>query len=192
MLVLNMPEELKLRILKVKEEFAEKYKLEHAPVRPQLMLASFTQYAMIEERILNRLRTVGMGLTPFKIELKDFGSFPTHTIYINVSTKLPLQNLVKSVRTESQRLMKYDEERKPHFILEPFLAIGMKLKPWQYEKAWLEYSHKHFTGRFIAEGMSLLRRPLSGDGSPREKYQVVERFELQNMPVFTKQGELFG
>jgi 2'-5' RNA ligase len=142
---------------------------------------------MMEERILHRLRTVAMSYPPFKVELKDFGSFPSHTIYINVASKLPIQGLVKEIRTDGQRLMKLNDENKPHFIMEPHLTIARKLKPWQYEKGWLEYSNKHFTGRFIADGMALQKRPAG-----EMKYQLVEKFAFQNLPVTTKQGELFG
>ena len=133
------------------------------------------------------LKVIAMGHHPIKVELKDFGSFPSHTIYINVTSKVPIQNLVKGIRSEAQRLMKLNEDHKPHFILEPHVTIARKLQPWQYEKGWLEYSTKHFTGRFIADGMLLLKR------SPEEnKYQIVQRFEFMNLPVATKQGELFG
>ena len=121
-----------------------------------------------------------------KIELKDFGSFPSHTIYINVVSKVPVQTLVKEVRKEAQRLMKLNDDNKPYFILEPHVTIARKLQPWQYEKGWLEYSNKNFTGRFIADGMLLLKRPLD-----EKKYQVAQRFEFQNLPVTTRQGELF-
>ena len=67
------------------------------------------------------------------------------------------------------------------------LTIARKLLPWQYEKSWLEYSHKHFTGRFIADGMLLLKR-LAGE----MKYEIVQRFEFQNLPVTVKQGDLFS
>ena len=66
------------------------------------------------------------------------------------------------------------------------------LSSWQYEKGWLEYSNKSFTGRFIADSMVLLKRPVSDSESYRGKYQTANRFEFQNMPVTTKQGELFG
>lgn len=194
LLVLSPHEELWNRIMKVKEGFAEAYKSDHARWgKPFVTLATFTQYGMMEERIVNRLKTVGMGFPPFKVELKDFGSFPSHTIYINVTSKLPVQNLVKAIRTDGQRLMKLNDDNKPHFIMEPHLTIARKLKPWQYEKGWLEYSNLHFTGRFIADGMTLLRRPLieSPDGQ-RMKYSLVQKFEFQNLPVVTKQGELFG
>ena len=187
LLVLSPHEELWERIMKVKADFAEQYKSDYARWgKPHITLVNFLQYGMMEERIINRLRTVAMCFPPFKVELKDFGSFPSHTIYINVTSKLPVQNLVKEIRTDGQRLMKLNDDNKPHFIMEPHLTIARKLKPWQYEKGWLEYSNKHFTGRFIAGGMTLLKRP-----EGEMKYQVAQRFEFQNLPVATKQGELF-
>lgn len=188
LLVLSPHEELWNKIMKVKEEFADKYQSDHAKWgRPHITLVNFVQYEMMEERLINRLKVVGMSYPPFKVELKNFGSFPSHTIYINVTSKVPVQGLVKEVRGEAQRLMKLNDENKPHFILEPHLTIARKLKPWQYEKGWLEYSNKNFTGRFIADAMLLLRRPVG-----EMKYKTVSRFDFQNLPVLTKQGELFG
>lgn len=188
LLVLSPHEELQDRIRKVKEHFAHTYKSDFARWgKPQITLVKFLQHALMEERILNRLQAIAMGFPPFKAELKGFGSFPSHTIYINVTSKLPVQQLVKTIRSETQRLMKLNDDKKPHFILEPHVTIARMLKPWQYEKGWLEYSTKHFTARFIADGMTLLRRP-----EGEQKYQVVQKFSFQNMPVTTKQGELFG
>jgi 2'-5' RNA ligase len=146
----------------------------------------------MEERIVNRFKMIAMGFHPIKVELKDFGSFPSHTIYINITSKIPIQNLVKEIRHEAQRLLKLNEENKPHFILEPHMTIARRLQPWQYEKGWLEYSQKHFTSRFIADGMLLLKRPIDESDSYRMKYNVVGYFEFQNLPVTTKQGDLFG
>jgi hypothetical protein len=61
------------------------------------------------------------------------------------------------------------------------------LKPWQYEQGWLEYAHRQFTGRFIADGMLLLKR----EAGTKTGLQVVRRFEFQDLPVTTKQGSLF-
>lgn len=188
LLVLSPHEELWNRILKEKEAFAEKYKSDNARwSKPHITLVNFLQYELMEERLLNRLKMIAMGFHPIKVELKDYGSFPSHTIYINLVSKLPVQSLVKTIRTEAQRLMKLNDDNKPHFILEPHIPVARKLQPWQYEKGWLEYSHKHFTGRFIADGMLLLKRPVG-----ENKYQIVQRLEFQNLAVTTKQGELFG
>ena len=186
LIVLVPHEELRNRIFTVKREFYDNYK---APTaiggKPHVTLVKFDQLEMMEERILNRLKTIAMGYPPFKVELKDFGSYPSHTIFINVTSKLPIQNLVKEMK-EVQRLMKSDNEHKPHFMDDPHINIARKLVPWQYEKAWLEYSHRHFTGRFIADSMMLLKRR-EGD----RNYQIVERFQFMNLPITTRQGELF-
>jgi 2'-5' RNA ligase len=186
MLVLLPHEELRNRVLQIRKDFYETYQAPSALAgKVHLALATFTQLEIMEERIVNRLKTVAMGYHPFKVELKDYGSFPSHTLFINVTTKLPIQNLVREIRG-SQRLMKLDNEHKPHFLDDPHLAIARKLLPWQYEKGWLEYSHRHFTGRFIADSMLLLKRR-AGD----KTYQIAQRFEFMNLPVSTKQGELF-
>lgn len=185
-LTLSPHEDLQQQIAKLKDEFAIKYKLPRVKVaQPHITLVKFLTVSMVEEKLIHRLQAIAMGIAPFKIELKGFGSFPTHTININVSTKVPIQNLVKELR-QAQKLMKAYPDHAPHFITEPYIAIAQKLKPWQYEQGWLEYSHKHFTSRFIADGMLLLKRP---DNS--KPYQLVKRFQFMNLPIATKQGELF-
>lgn len=188
LLVLNPHEVLRDKIMQVKQYFFDNYKNSSAIYgKPHVPLVNFVQYGMMEERLVNSLDVVAMGCPPIKVEMKDYGSFPSHTIYINITSKVPVQNLIKNIRTNTQRLMKLNNDNKPHFIMEPHLTIARKLQPWQYEKGWLEFSHKHFTGRFIADGMLLLKRPVG-----ELKYQIVKRFEFQNLPVTTKQGELFG
>ena len=187
LLVLNPHEELRNKIMQVKKEFNDNYK---APTaiwgKPPITLVNFLQYEMMEERIVNRLKTVAMGYHAFKVELKDFGSFPSHTIFINVTTREPVRELVRQVKP-FQQLLKLNNDNKPHFIDEPHLTIARKLVPWQYEKGWLEYSQRHFTGRFIADSMLLLGRCV-GD----KPYQIIQRLEFLNLPVSTRQGELFG
>ena len=186
LLVIPPNDELRQRINSVRKGFNEKYN-PGMPLtgKPHLALVHFVTWSMMEERLVNRFQHISLGVTPFKIELKDFASFPTHSIYINVATKIPVQNLVKELKS-AQKLMKADGDHEPHFIAEPFIPVARKLQHWQYEKGWLEYSHLHFTAKIIADGMLLLKRPI-GDKS----YQVVRRFEFMNMPVTTRQGELF-
>ncbi len=187
LLILNPHEELRKKIMTAKDEFAKNYDAPNARWgKPHVTLINFVQLEMMEERIINRLKTVAMGYHPIKVELKDFGSFPSHTIYINITTKEPIKNLVREIKPW-QKLLKLNDDHKPHFIDEPHFTVARQLKPWQYESAWLEYSQKNFTGRFIADSMLLLKRKV-GD----KPYQIAARFEFQNLPVSTKQGELFG
>ena len=186
LLVLTPHEDLSNKIFYIKNVFADKYKSTYAKFgQPHITLVNFVQFEIAEERILNRLNTIAMGYHPFKVELKDFGSFPSHTIFINVDTQLQVKNLVKELKP-AQQLMTLNKEHKPHFIDKPYIPIARKLVPWQYEKSWKEYSHLQFTGRFIADRMLLLKRKVG-----ERKYQVVQRFAFMNLPVATKQGELF-
>jgi 2'-5' RNA ligase len=186
-IILTPHDDLAKRIMTVQKDFMDKFKIEYNSVYlPQLILVSFKQIEAFEERILNRLKIVGMGFHPVKIELKDFGSFPSHTIFINVSSRNGVIDLVRKIREDAQRLMKLDAENKPHFINDAHITIARKLKPWQYESGWLEYSHHHFTGKFIANKMILLRKK-----NGENKFRTIESFDFQNLPVETKQGELF-
>lgn len=185
LLVLQPHEELWNKVMKVKKEFAEKFEAPSAAFgSPNITVMKFNQLQMMEDRICNRLKMVAMAMPAFKVELKDFGSFPSHTIYINVDTKVAIKMLVKHLKTAQQLLRTHDQ--KPHFIEESHLTIARNLLQWQYEKGWLEYSHRHFTGRFIANSMLLLRRP-----EGMKSYQPVAKFEFLNMPVVTTQGQLF-
>lgn len=191
LLVLHPHEDLWNKIMQVKESFAKEYDCPLAPLlKPHLTLLKFTQYEMMEPRILQRLRSIAAQQHPFKVELRNFGSFPSHTIYINVTSKLPIVEMVKALRN-AQRLMKLDNDNKPHFITSPHISVARKLTPWQYEKGWQEFSQRSFTGRFIANDLLLLKRRLGN----KHYYQSVEKFILGGQPAPVTagtQGELFA
>jgi 2'-5' RNA ligase len=186
MIVLHPPEEIREKIALVRKQFGETYKTTFAGAgRSHILLARFTQYAMMEERLVSRLKMVAMGFPAFKMELKDYGSLPAHSIFINVSTKEPVRNLVKQIKS-FQQLLKLNKDTKPHFLDEPNIPLVSKLLPWQFEKGWLDFSHRHFTGRFIADNMLLVKRRQG-----EKAWQIVNRLEFMNLPVTTRQGELF-
>src|SRR3954453_2836211 len=99
LLVLQPHEELSNKIKKIREDFFEKYQASSASLgRAQITLLKFAQFQMMEDRIINRLKMIAMAMPAFKVELKDYGSPPSHTIYINVDTKAAIQMLIKSLR----------------------------------------------------------------------------------------------
>jgi 2'-5' RNA ligase len=186
-LVLHPHQDLRNKINRTREEFFARYKL---PIQRTLManicLLRFSHWEMMEEKIVQRLQTISMGQAAFKIELKDYGSYPSHSIFINLTTRQPVQALVKSIKNASP-LLRMNSEHKPLFMEDPHILIASRLKPWQFEQGWLEYSHRQFTGRFIADSMLLLKRPL-GERAP---FQILRRFEFMNLPVETRQGSFF-
>jgi len=186
LLVIEPHEALRDKIMQVKKYFADTYDCPSAATgRPNITLARFQQYEMIEQRVVHRLQLMATAQASFVVELHDFGSSPTHSIHINVTTQIQIVELVKSLRP-IQHLLKIDKDRKPHFITQPFVTVAGKLLPWQYEKGWFEMSHTHFSGRFDVEHLVLLRKR---EGEKR--YEVVKKFALMNLKESIVQGELF-
>ncbi len=187
LLVLEPHEALREEIMQVKSYFGKTYDCAASVTgKPNISLIRFEQFEMIEQRIVHRMQLIATEHASFVVELNDFGSFPTHSIFLNVATKNQITDLVKSFRP-IQHLLKIDKDRKPHFITDPYISIARKLLPWQYEKGWLEMSNTHFNGKFVADHLLLLRKR---DGE--KKYETVRKFRLMNEKVITTQGELFA
>jgi 2'-5' RNA ligase len=140
---------------------------------------------MQELKLMNRLKNTIATSNPFLVSINGFGSFPTHTIYANIETKNNLVSLVKSMKPV-QSILTLDNKNKPHFITEPHLTIARKLLPWQYEKAWLEYSNTSLTASFMVNELVLLKRQVD-----TKKYTVAASFPLLNQPKESVQTALF-
>lgn len=187
LLILQPHEDLYNKIMAIKQSFSAKYDNPMAMyLKPHLTLLRFKQYDMTEKKIVQKLESIAATNAPFKVDLKDFGSFPTHTIYVNVETKNQLVALVKALK-QAQHLMKVDNDNKPHFITEPHISVARKLLPWQYEKAWLEYSNTPFSASFMANELLLLKRKADSKG-----YKIAATLPLLNkQPAVTIQASLF-
>lgn len=182
-LALQPHEELCHRISNIKTELAEKYKITLPKNNTvNIVLAHFFAPDMSEEKIIQRLQNMAMSITPFKVELCDYGAYPSHSVYINIATRSAMQNLVKEFKRLKPLMQVPDHD--PHFITDPHLVLLQKLKPMQFINIWMECEHTAFSGRFVADAIWLLKR--SG-----YSYETVKEIRLMNMPVVAKQGELF-
>lgn len=176
------------KIMLQKKLFAEKYDCPTAiQSKPHITLIKFTQWNMNEASIIRRLNNIIQIAKPFAISLKNFSSFPTHSIYVNVETKNDIVSLVKSLK-RVQAYLKFDEEHKPHYITEPHITIASKLVPWQYEQGWLEYSNSEFSAHFMVNKIVLLKR-----NDSTKKYVMAATFSLLNKQEYKLvQANLFS
>ncbi|TCJ14133.1 hypothetical protein EPD60_08985 [Flaviaesturariibacter flavus] len=180
-----LPDALQERIAHLRERLNERHRVKGAsgPV-PALTVLHFHAFEKTEARLLERLQQLSCSMTPFKVELENFSAYPSHTIYINVPTRTPFQELVKELR-QLKWLMNI-QGHEPHFIPEPQLVLAQRLKPMQFIGMWMECEHSEFSGRFIADRLALLRRGETGGWEP------LRELELLQQPLAVKQGELFG
>lgn len=185
LLILSPEQHFQEQIIREKKAFYERYKAVTAlSSKPHITLASFLQYQPMEEKIIHRLSNIAGAQQPFMLEANGFDSFPTHTIFFTVATPTAIQELVKRIRP-IQHLLKSKDD-KPHLIMEPHLTLARKLTPRQYEHGWLEYQHKHFTGRCLMKNMLLLKKR---DGE--KYYEPVMEFAFTNEVKKVTQGNLF-
>jgi 2'-5' RNA ligase len=174
LLCVNPPpyEELWKKITGIKRDFTSKFDCKIASsTKPHVTLLHFFQHEAKEHRIIKRFEQIAKTQSHITVELKIFGSFQSHTIYINVISKAPLLKLSKNLK-EVRTLL-----NKPIFLTEPHLTIARRLLPQQFEKASLEYSKRNFIGHFVADKMILLKRQ-----SGNMYYQHVQDFEFLGIP----------
>lgn len=184
LLVIQPHADLYDKIMTCKNEFAEKYNAAAAAFgKPHITLLRFKQVLMAEEKITRYIGAIASGCPPMKIELNNFGSFPSHTIYLNIVGKQAIRYMVRELKSV-QRLVKGSE--KPHFITEPHLTIARRLQPQQYEQAWKEYQHLPFSWLFIADHLLLLKR-----APGMRSYEQAASFQLLNKSTAATQGALF-
>src|SRR5579875_4189452 len=86
LLVLNPHEALSRQIKNIKENFTKRYQASYAYGRPHITLARFMTLSRTEEKIVRALQNIAHTITPFSVQLNDYGSFPANTIFINVAT----------------------------------------------------------------------------------------------------------
>src|SRR5450755_3256012 len=117
MLIINPQEALQEKIKALRSDFEKEFKIEYKMGgRPNIGLVQWMQYEMMEKRTVDKLKLVGLGYPPFKIELRDYGSYPSHSIFIKMVSVLPVKNLIKEIREQAQSSMKLNKETKPHFF----------------------------------------------------------------------------
>src|SRR5690606_10378262 len=154
--------------------------------KPVLRLARFFSYQMTAAKLLNPFKIAAMARRSFKVMLKNYGSYPNHTLFNKAEeSKVTVQVLMKDINS-AKRLIK-GPGQPPHFNSDFNIPLAIKLTPLQYDKMLEDYRNRQFTGHFIADSMLLLKRR-----EGEKNYQIAARFEFQNLPVSVKQGELFG
>lgn len=189
LLVLSPPAGLWEEVMRIKKYFGGKYQAPAAlKTKPHITLVKFVSPRSLSDAMILHLGRIAARLHPFRVQAENFGSFPTHTIYLRVGSGEPFRQAVTAVK-EARRFMRV-KEFEPHFIQEPHMTICRKLLPWQYEQAWLEFAHLDFSGCFVAEELLLLRRPFDGS---LHRYETAARLPLKGItPPAPEQIALFN
>ena len=167
-------------IREIRQNFFEQYKLPVLKSAPFIRLAYFKSATLKETMLIKKCGMVATRMAPFTVNLQQFGTYPTHTLYIQVVAQVALAQLIRELKNLNP------------FIAEPFFAnqfvipISQKINPEKYEQIKIEYAHRHYTGSFIAGNFSLLKKTGTGN-----YFRKVADFQFVNTHIETIQGQLF-
>lgn len=186
-LVMAIPDAVKEKIRRVRTVFSAQFAVgTGSGAAVMLPLLKFRQRMVLEERVRISLQQIVSGWKPVQVNLQDYGSLPTHSIFIPVSSRQVWQPMIRDLKTISS-LLRPDKEQQPFFVAEPVINLGTRLPPGVFEKAWKQYSHKQFTAQFRAEACLLLKRK-----NGETHWQILQRFEWRNLPIGVQQASLFA
>lgn len=184
-LVVPLPEALQEKMHHFRVSLYERHGVKFPfDLKPGLTILKCHAFEKIEAKLIDRMQQITMSFRPFKVEIQDFAAYPSHTIYADVLTKAPFNELVKNLKKAKWLMNIPDHE--PYFITEPHLIVAQKLKPKEFTRMWIDCEHRKFTGRFVADALLLIKR-----STISKRYEVVRRMEFMSLPMDVKQGELF-
>lgn len=185
MVIIRPAENIMNRIKTMRQDWKTQFQLQPSQLQGGFfLLARFSQFAMLEQRVKDKIKMIAMEAAPFRVQLKDYTGIPDHSIGTGVVNPAGFKAIVKMLRRE-QRILKGGGEN-PFFNDHPGLWIATRLQQKQYHEIFNRYKSRHFTGAFIAENMMLLRK-----AAGQKQWTVLENMPLQNLPVFSQQGMLF-
>ena len=184
-IVIAPHEALRERIMKKRTEFRDRHGASGYLPPACLTLARFHQHLMNEERTIAHIERIAMGMAPFRLSIRGFNSLPDHALFFHTERNTGLRKLTAEIKGMG-RLLHPDPDHKAHIIPEPHIALATRLRPEQFSAAWAEWAARPFSADILAEALLVLKR-VPGD----TRSQVVARLEFRNLPVTTKQGELF-
>lgn len=185
LLLLDIPEIVEEKIMKIKNEFFARFKTPLALSKPHITLSTFIQYSHNEKKIVFEINSIAKSINKIKIELEDYASYPTHTIYIEVKSDNTVTDLVKKIRSNTSKYMKYDKDPVAFFTNHPHIIIASELSNNVYNEGWKWLRQQHFKASFYTNQMTLLKR------KPNQKYTIVKKFLFENTNISLRQGNLF-
>lgn len=185
-LVLKPTEQVVEKINEVRLAVHDNYKTEIFPLSfPYLRLITFNGLKENEILIISALKKITGHLSTLRMILKNFGTFPTHTIYINAASRLCLKEIISRIKKEGNLNPLAIEP--PHYLDDFYIPIAIKLKPWQFEKLSLEHSQSNFSASCIIKEIHLLKREQAVG-----KIKSIAIFPLQDfVKTGPQQGNLF-
>lgn len=150
------PEPIASEIYKLKEYFRDKYNSKASLNSPPHITLQMPFEFSNEEKLLTNFKNT--FITPFKIELKDFGCFEPRVIFIAVIKNSELESAQRKVMDFcKQELDVFNADYKDQ-PFHPHITLAFRdLKKTMFHEAWNEFKGKTYSASFMCGKISLLK-----------------------------------
>ena len=154
-----LPKDLDEQIIKYKYYMLEKFEAKVGLKSPAhiTIVPPFWLHPEREDGLRSDLDSLAAQIPPFPLATKDFAAFKPRTIYIDVASSEPLNEVKKKAdRFFSERLQYgIKVENRP---FSPHITIATRdLHKAAFAEAWPYFKDKEFRKEWTVEGLSLLR-----------------------------------
>lgn len=154
------------------------------PGKNHIPVASFSQLASLESRLIGRLEMLAKSLPPFRLQVQHFGAILHHTIFFRITENAGFNQMVRLLHAEKAALTVFNQE--PRIASMAKINLAYKLTAVDFENLWHTFKSKRFQVDFIADNMLLLRK------RPGEtNWQILTALHFENLPIDIQQGQLF-
>jgi 2'-5' RNA ligase len=154
------PQEIQDRITQLKHEVADKFGSQHAlNASPHITLhMPFKWKDKKKDQLMNVLERINEKVTPFEIELKDFGFFEPRVVFVNVVENESLNQLQKFVTSICKKELKLDNANYKDRPFHPHATIAFRdLKKSKFYEAREYFEAQKFDEKFNVMEMHLLK-----------------------------------
>jgi 2'-5' RNA ligase len=149
-------------IIRLKQEFAERYGARHAlKVLPHITLqVPFTADPLLEKTFTAELAEFAATLSPFEVTLNGFGTYPykeQKILYIHVERNEAIMDTHKKLMSFLRKEFGFSNML-ARDIFNPHITVAFKdLTREQFDAAWPEYEHREFRLSFKVNNLYFLR-----------------------------------
>jgi 2'-5' RNA ligase len=173
LLIISPDEKVNHELLALKERFKVKYHCTHSSIlKPHLTLVSFLQTDLSDKQIKDGLRYVSKSYRPFTLHLNKIDGFETHSIYVSLTNKNQVVEILNELRVRFRKLYQFDSKYQPSFAANPHITIARNMSDIQYYTAMKDWENTVIDQSFEVAFMSLLKRAIGS------RYQEVEKFHF--------------
>jgi len=180
-LTIPLPDHIEELVMQFRREIAQRYRSVAAlkPMGHMSLQESFVYDDRMLADMQNKLAEVFDHTAPFRVELENFGAFPSHTIFVAIRNFFPFMQL----RDRLYRHLGRDNAM-PAIVssgaITPHITVAYRdLAPEAFELAWSDFCQREFNEHFTATAAHLMEH--------RGKWRTLRVFPFQNLPFSATQ-----